>query len=87
MTTHDELLSTPPSISPEAWGLDALISIAELSAYLGVPVATIYDWRVHGHGPAAFRFGKHLRFAISDVRAWIAEQKEPAGQPGTAHRR
>ena len=87
MTTHDELLSTSPSISSEAWGLDALISIAELSAYLGVPVATIYDWRVHGHGPAAFRFGKHLRFAISDVRAWIAEQKEPSGQPGNANRR
>jgi hypothetical protein len=24
----------------------------ELSEYLGVPVKTIYDWRLTGHGPA-----------------------------------
>ena len=81
MTTHSDISSSSPTEIPESWGLEALMSIAELAAYLGVPVATIYDWRVHGNGPPAFRFGKHLRFAVSDVRAWIATQREPAEQP------
>ena len=47
-----------------------------MPSYLGLPVSTVYDWRVHGKGPAAYRFGKHLKFAVSDVRAWMAEQRE-----------
>lgn len=41
-------------------GLDQLISIDELSDYLGVP-KTIYDWRLTGHGPCAIRVGRHLK--------------------------
>jgi len=48
---------------------------AELASYLGLPVSTVYDWRVHGRGRAAYRFGNHLKFAVSDVRAWMAEQR------------
>lgn len=29
-------------------GLDPLLSIEDLAEYLGVPVTTIYDWRVDG---------------------------------------
>jgi len=43
------------------------MDVAELAAYLGIPISTVYDWRVHGKGPTAYRFGKHLKFAISDV--------------------
>lgn len=32
-------------------GLDPLLSVEDLSEYLGVPVTTIYDWRVDGTGP------------------------------------
>ena len=37
--------------TPPIGGLDPLLSIADLAEYLGVPVATIYDWRVDGKGP------------------------------------
>ena len=60
----------------EMWGLEPMLDVPELAAYLGVPVATVYDWRTRGKGPAAYRFGKHLKFAISDVRDWVAEQRE-----------
>ena len=40
--------------------LDPLIDITELAAYLGVPIGTVYDWRVSGKGPRAHRIGKHL---------------------------
>jgi excisionase family DNA binding protein len=63
------------------------MDLTELASYLGVPVSTVYDWRVHGKGPSAYRFGKHLKFAISDVRAWMAEQREPSNQPHGTERR
>lgn len=28
----------------------------------------IYDWRTRGLGSPAYCFGKHLKFAVSDVR-------------------
>ena len=42
-------------------GLEPLIGVEELAEYLGVPVQTIYDWRLSGRAPRAFKFGKHLR--------------------------
>lgn len=44
--------------------LEPLMSIDDLAAYLGVPVTTIYDWRVSGKGPCAIRVGRHLKFAV-----------------------
>ena len=54
------------------------MDVRELATYLGIPISTVYDWRVHGRGPAAYRFGKHLKFAVSDVRAWITQQRDPS---------
>jgi predicted DNA-binding transcriptional regulator AlpA len=64
--------------STDDWGLEPLMDVHELAAYPGIPISPVYDWRVHGIGPRAYRFGKHLKFAISDVRAWIAQQREPS---------
>ncbi len=41
-----------------ASGLDPLLSIEDLAEYLGVPVTTIYDWRVDGKGPCGVRVGR-----------------------------
>jgi hypothetical protein len=41
-------------------------------------VPAVYGWPMHGKGPVAYRFGKHLKFAVSDVLAWMAEQREPS---------
>ena len=59
-------------------GLDPLLSINELAEYLGVPVKTIYEWRQTGRGPVGIRMGRHLKFAVSDVRSWIENQRESA---------
>jgi excisionase family DNA binding protein len=59
-------------------GLEPLLGIGELAEYLGVPVQTIYDWRMSAHAPRAYKIGKHLRFALSDVQAWLEEQREAA---------
>ena len=57
-------------------GLEPLMTMTDLAEYLGIPVSTIYDWRTNGHGPVAHRFGKHLKFALSDVRTWMETQRE-----------
>ncbi len=72
------MTATPP---PHP-GLEPLLDIGELAEYLGVPLSTIYDWRTRGLGPRAYRFGKRLRFALSDVRSWMEEQREAT--PGTS---
>ena len=64
-------------------GLEPLLSIEDLAEYLGVPVTTIYDWRVDGKGPRGVRVGRHVKFTRSDVLAWIDAQREsrPGGKP------
>jgi excisionase family DNA binding protein len=52
--------------------LDRLWSVQDVSAYLGVPVDTIYQWRSQGSGPPGRRMGKRLRYRPQDVRAWVA---------------
>jgi excisionase family DNA binding protein len=84
MSIHND---NPPSTPIDDWRMKPLMDVHELAAHLGIPISTVYDWRVHGKGPAAYRFGKHLKFAISDVRAWIAQQREPSAQPGRTDRR
>jgi excisionase family DNA binding protein len=64
-------------------GLDPLLSVNELAEYLGVPVRTIYDWRQTGHGPPGIRIGRHLKYAMSDVMAWIDAQRESTGRRGS----
>lgn len=68
------------SVTLELWGLERLLNIGELAAYLRVPVSTIYEWRMKGQAPLAHHYGKHLTFAASDVRAWVDAHKESGTQ-------
>lgn len=61
-------------------GLEPLLSIEELAEYLHVPVTTIRDWRTDGKGPCAIKVGGRVRFATSDVLAWLQQQRE--AEPG-----
>lgn len=71
-------MTSPTPLPPPLPGLPPLLDIRELSGYLGVPISTIYDWRSRGVGPRAYRFGKHLKFAVTDVTEWIEAQCDPA---------
>ena len=52
---------------------DRLIDIDALALYLDLSKNTIYDWRKRGQGPAAFKLGKHLRWRLSEVDAWLED--------------
>jgi excisionase family DNA binding protein len=69
-----------PATGPTVGGLEPLLSIEQLSAYLGLPVKTLYDWRLAGRGPCAVRVGRQLRYFVSDVRDWLTQQRE--SEPG-----
>lgn len=52
------------------WGIE------DVSAYLGVPVGTLYQWRSRGFGPTGRRVGKYVRYKPEDVEAWYEAQAE-----------
>lgn len=58
----------PPVLGERLW------SVEDASAWLGVPVGTLYQWRSRRSGPRAYRVGRHLRYDPVDVRAWLDEQ-------------
>jgi predicted DNA-binding transcriptional regulator AlpA len=64
---------TTDTLMPKA-RLVPLWSPQDASDYLGVPVATLYQWRYRGIGPRSFRVGRHLRYDPDHVRQWLDEQ-------------
>ena len=55
---------------------DRLMTIADLSMMLGVPIDTLYGWRHRGQGPGGYRVGHHVRFRRSSVEAWLEDQAD-----------
>jgi hypothetical protein len=62
-----------PKESLAAPTCDRLWTVHEVSVFLGVPIATLHQWRYLGTGPAAFRVGRHLRYDPDVVRRWLVE--------------
>ena len=54
--------------------VDRLLTTGELAAYLGVPVATLYQWRYRREGPPGFRVGRYIRYRPTDVQQWIDDR-------------
>lgn len=51
-----------------------LASPDQLTEYLGIPKATLSQWRHRGVGPKWTRVGRHVRYRWSDVDAWLDSQ-------------
>ncbi len=41
---------------------ERLMTIADLSEMLGVPIDTLYGWRHRGEGPRGYSIGRHVRY-------------------------
>ncbi len=59
----------------------AMWSAEDLAQFLKVPVATVYQWNHKGTGPRAAKIGKHLRYSVEDVEAWVNERSARNGAP------
>ena len=55
---------------------DRLMTMAEVSELLGIPVSTLYGWRHRGEGSAGYRIGRHVRYRRAAVEAWIETQAD-----------
>lgn len=71
MTRRLTLRATDSAAPPTA---DRLWSVHDTSAFLGVPVGTLYQWRTRHQGPPGYRVGRHLRYDPGEVRRWVADQ-------------
>jgi excisionase family DNA binding protein len=60
-----------------AGGGGQLLSPEQLAEYLGVPLATIYRWRTRGAGPVGHKVGRHVRYRLRTVDAWLDQQADP----------
>lgn len=58
--------------------LERLLTLDEVSTYLGIPVNTLYAWRTQSKGPRAIKVGKHLRYRRGDVESWLDSQYDDA---------
>ena len=47
----------------------------EISSTLGIPVATLAQWRWRGIGPAYCRVGRHIRYRQDDIDAWLSANR------------
>jgi len=59
---------------------ERLLTVEELASYLGVPVATLYQWRHRRQGPPGFRVGRYIRYRRVDVEAWIDRRLQDVGR-------
>jgi predicted DNA-binding transcriptional regulator AlpA len=58
--------------------VEPLWDIDDVSAFLRVPVETLYQWRKRKYGPPAAKVGKHLRYDPTEVRDWFSDQTRAA---------
>ena len=65
---------TPTTAAPSG----RLWTAQDVAAYLTVPIATLYQWRYLGTGPAAYRVGRYLRYEPAAVQTWLEQQVRPA---------
>jgi excisionase family DNA binding protein len=55
-----------------------LVSPAGLAGYLDVPLKTVYAWQSKGGGPRFHKVGRHVRYRLSDVDAWLESRASTA---------
>ncbi len=56
---------------------EQLLSIEDVSDFLGVPVSTVYQWRSKQYGPPGMKVGRHVRYRRSDLERWLDAQAQP----------
>lgn len=66
--------------------MDKLLTTAELAEFLGLAIQTIYNRHHSGASlPPCIRLGRLIRFPVSGVEEWLAQQAEKP-VPQRAHR-
>lgn len=57
------------TVAPSPW-----LTRTEVASRLRIPQGTLENWAVRGRGPRFAKFGRHVRYRLSDVEAWEETQ-------------
>ena len=78
MATAKRELTNPPVQGHRLIDLrdDKLLTLQQLAELLDVSENTIYYWRYQRTGPKGHRVGRHVRYWMSDVIAWMDERAD-----------
>jgi excisionase family DNA binding protein len=52
---------------------DRLLTADEAADYLGLAKQTLAAWRMTGKGPSAIKLGRSIRYKLSTINAWLAQ--------------
>lgn len=52
----------------------AWLSNEDVADRYGVSVATVRKWRHESTGPKGVRFGRHVRYSVTELERWEREQ-------------
>ncbi|MFK4657077.1 helix-turn-helix transcriptional regulator [Bradyrhizobium japonicum] len=58
-----------------------LLSIDDVSAATGLSASTLAKRRCDGTGPAFFKIGRTIKYAATDVDAWILSRRRTSTWP------
>jgi excisionase family DNA binding protein len=56
--------------------VEALMTPAQVAAFLNMPLATLQSWRAQRTGPRGYRVGRHVRYRREDVETWLATRSD-----------
>ena len=51
-----------------------LLTVKELSEYLGISDETLRKYRMRGNGPKYLKLGRAVRYKLEDVLEWLDSQ-------------
>ncbi len=55
---------------------EPFVGTQEVADCLGVPPATVAQWRYRGLGPQGYRVGRFVKYRMSEVVAWVESQAD-----------
>lgn len=65
--------------------MSQLLEPREVATYYRVPEATLSQWRYLNKGPRWSKVGRHVRYRLEDVEAWLDDNTH-GGTESRGHR-
>lgn len=66
-----------PTLVPQI-AVDTILRTEQLAEMLGLTPRTLERWRRDGLGPAVLTLGRSVRYRLSDVNFWLAQNVHTA---------
>lgn len=61
---------------PTGYGQD-ILTVQQLADRYGIPVQTVYVWRMKHKGPRSMKLGSRAFYRLADILAWEESNMDP----------